>query len=222
MANTNIFISYRRAHTAGHTGRLYDRLRQHFGDKAAVFMDLDTLSPGEDVSTSIETAVGSCNALIVMVGDQWVSVKGTDGNPRLHNFDDYVRNEVAVALKRNILVIPVLVEGAPMPQAKELPPDLVKLVRLNALEISDGRWEHDTHRLIGRLEQELGVRQLAVASQAKPPLPIWKKPLVISAALALLLCLALWGRGLVRLTRPSSSLQPSPTPSDMAKTAPKD
>ena len=185
-----IFISYRRSDTVGHTGRLYDRLNHHFDGQAKVFMDLDTLAPGEDAVTSIETAVGSCNALIVMIGDQWVSVKSADGNLRLHQPEDYVRNEVAVALKRNILVIPVLVEGAPMPQTKDLPPDLAKLVRLNALEISDGRWEHDTRRLVERLEQELGVRKSATASQTDSPRPIWKKPLAIGTAVLVLLCLA--------------------------------
>lgn len=206
----NIFISYRRADTAGHTGRLYDRLNHHFSGQAKIFMDLDTLAPGEDAVTSIETAVGSCDALIVMIGDQWVSVKGVDGNLRLHQPEDYVRNEIAVALKRNILVIPILVEGAPMPQAKDLPSDLVKLVRLNALEISDGRWEHDTQRLIERLEQELGVRGLVAASQTDSPRPIWKRPLAIGAAILVLLCLTLLGRMLFRPATPSVPVPVSP------------
>lgn len=214
--NINIFISYRRADTAGHTGRLYDRLNHHFGGQAKLFMDLDSIAPGADFVATIESAVGSCNIVIAMIGDQWLAVKDAGGIPRLHHPEDLVRAEIATALKRNILVIPVLVEGAPMPQAKDLPPELARLVRLNALEISDSRWEHDTQRLIGRLEQELGVRQLAPPAQTNPPRPFWKRPWVIGAAGVALLCLVLLGKGCFRQTSPGMTSSASPTPAGTA------
>jgi hypothetical protein len=210
MQKANIFISYRRSDTAGHTGRLYDRLNNHFGGQVKIFMDLDSIAPGADFIATIEKAVGSCEALIAMIGDQWATLKDAEGKPRLQHPEDFVRAEVATALKRGILVIPVVVEGAPMPREKDLPPDLAKIVRLNALEISDSRWEHDTRRLIERLEQELGTGPSAAASSSGASRLPKLKPLAIGAAIVTLLCLALLGRWLFRSSQPGAPPQPSP------------
>jgi hypothetical protein len=60
--------------------------------------------------------------------------------------------EIATALKRNIRVIPVLVQNAAMSNAEDLPADLALLTRRNAFELSDTRWKHDSSRLIELLE----------------------------------------------------------------------
>lgn len=204
----NIFISYRRADTAGHTGRLYDRLKHHFGRQVKIFMDLDSIAPGADFIHTIEAAVGSCKVLVALIGDQWATLKDAQGQPRLHQPGDFVRAEVATALRRGILVIPVLVEGAPMPQEKDLPPELAKLRRLNALEISDGRWEHDTQRLIQTLERELGLQAVTQGgNQLPPPTPgfSWKKIVGIGAAALLLLFAVLLMRGIGKFFSKSPS-----------------
>jgi len=150
----NIFISYRREDSAGHTGRLFDRLREHFG-KDRVFMDIAGIEPGIDFGEAIEKAVGSCDAFIVVIGKQWLNVTDAEGRRRLDSPEDFIRLELTAALRRNIRVIPVLVQGAAAPSSGNLPEDLKKLSRLQAHEISDNRWDFDVGMLIETLEKVL-------------------------------------------------------------------
>ena len=157
-----IFISYRREDTGGHAGRLFDRLTQHFG-KGRVFMDVSDIEPGVDFVDAIDKAVGSCEILMVVIGREWVTCREPGGQRRLENPNDFIRLEAATALKRNIRVIPVLVQGARMPKSAELPADLEKLSRRQGIEISDTRWDSDTGQLIKALEAAL-----AQETEAKP------------------------------------------------------
>lgn len=161
---SGIFVSYRRADTAGHAGRLYDTLVEHFGADH-IFMDVDTIEPGDDFVTVIEAAVASCQVLIAVIGSQWLT-HSTSGTRTLDNSTDFVRVEIAAALKRNIRVIPVLVQRARMPRPQDLPADLVNLARRNALELSDYRWQFDVNELIHALT-ELGVPVKKPAADAE-------------------------------------------------------
>jgi formylglycine-generating enzyme required for sulfatase activity len=153
---SGIFVSYRRDDSSGHAGRLSDRLVEHFG-RDRIFMDIDTIEPGEDFVTVIEDAVGSCEILIAIIGRNWLS--GTGGTTgRLDNPNDFVRLEIAAALRRDIRVIPVLVQRASMPKQQDLPEDLVKLTRRNAVELSDLRWQNDVDQLIAVMERLLVKR----------------------------------------------------------------
>ena len=152
--NYPLFISYRREDSPGHAGRMYDRLRGRFGTEQ-VFWDIE-VEPGMDFVEAIENAVGSCEVLIAVIGRSWLNAVDSQGRPRLDNPDDFVRLEIETALRRNVLVIPVLVFGAGMPQPSELPEGLLrKLARRNALEISDKRFDEDVERLIHRIEKVL-------------------------------------------------------------------
>jgi Flp pilus assembly protein TadD len=150
---SGIFVSYRRDDSSGHAGRLFDNLAKHFGEDQ-IFMDIDTIEPGEDFVTVIENAVGSCEILIVIIGRHWLSQPG-ESTRRLDNPNDFVRLEIATALDRNIRVIPVLVQRASMPKPEDLPDDLARLTRRNAIELSDVRWQNDVERLIGVMERVL-------------------------------------------------------------------
>ncbi len=145
-----IFLSYRRDDSSGSAGRLYDRLRTHFG-KEQVFMDVNAIEAGADFVRTIEGTVGSCDVLIALLGREWLSSKDQDGRRRLDDPDDFVRLEIATALDRKILVIPALVGGARMPAAQELPGALQGLARRQALEIGDSRFHEDANRLISTL-----------------------------------------------------------------------
>jgi hypothetical protein len=149
-----VFISYRRRETAGHAGRLYDRLAEHFGDER-VFMDL-RMEPGVDFVETIDAAVGDCDALLSIIGAQWLDMRGADGRRRLDDPDDFARMEVEAALARNVRVIPVLVQEARMPEAEQLPASLAPLARRHAIELSDERWDYDVGRLIEVLDRTLG------------------------------------------------------------------
>jgi len=134
-----IFINYRRDDTSASAGRLYDRLTAHF-PKNQIFIDVDNLDPGVDFVEAIEQSVGSCDVLIAVIGRRWLISSEAEGSRRLDNPDDFVRLEIATALKRNIRVIPVLVDDASMPRASDLPDDLKLLVRRNAVEVSHTRF----------------------------------------------------------------------------------
>ncbi len=143
--------------------RLYDRLRAHSDED--VFMDIDAIGPGVDHAALIDETLETVEIVIVMIGRQWLEIHDEEGVRRLHNPLDLVRQEVQEALTQDVLVIPVLVQGAALPQPDDLPPELAALARRNAFELSDGRWNYDAERLVGALEQTLAIR----AEQGSPP-----------------------------------------------------
>ncbi|MGD8404526.1 MAG: TIR domain-containing protein [Anaerolineales bacterium] len=149
-----IFISYRRADSAGYAGRIYDRLAAHFG-KDAIFMDVDTIEAGLDFVEVLENAVQSCDVLVALIGRQWLNIKDDTGIRRLDNPQDFVRIEVAAALNRSIRVIPVLVDGTPMPNSDQLPSNLKLLARRNAVPVTHYSFHNDANRLIEQLELAL-------------------------------------------------------------------
>jgi formylglycine-generating enzyme required for sulfatase activity len=164
-----IFISYRRDDSAGHAGRLFDRLGAHFG-VGQVFMDLERMEPGEDFVQVIEKAVGSCEILVALIGRSWLASRDEVGR-RLENPSDFVRLEIATALARGVRVIPVLLQGAQMPRPQDLPEDLRRLSNLHALELSDLRWKYDVDQLTRALEKML-------ARRPRPRDPaLWEGPL---------------------------------------------
>lgn len=151
-----IFISYRRLDSQSAAGRLADHLNEHLRG-ATLFRDVEAIEPGVDFVEAIERALSGCAVMLVVIGPRWVSVSDAAGQRRLDDPNDYTRLEVATALKRNVRVVPVLVEGAVMPTAEQLPEDLKPLARRNAIELTDSRWSHDVHRLVTSLEKALGM-----------------------------------------------------------------
>lgn len=165
-----IFISYRREDAAGHAGRLFDRLNEHFG-KDLVFMDVTGIEPGVDFVTEIENAVGACKVLLAVIGRDWATCTGHDGQRRLNGPNDFIRLEVSSALKRDVRVIPILVEGAMMPSQEMLPADLKRLARRNALELRDTRWNADVQDLVSKLERIMGPPKTSLKHASKTPQP---------------------------------------------------
>ena len=149
-----IFISYRRDETAYPAGWLYDRLADHYGG-GQVFKDVDSIELGDDFVQVITRAVGSCDVLLALIGEQWLTITDVHGQRRLDDPDDFVRLEIEAALARNVRIIPILVDGANMPRAHELPAGLASLVRRQALELSPSRFEYDTSRLLKVLDTTL-------------------------------------------------------------------
>lgn len=153
-----VFISYRREDSAGYAGRLFDKISSNLGRRVEIFMDIDSIPPGEDFIKIIENAVGECDIVVAIIGRAWLTIADKAGNRRLDNPEDFVRAEIAAALNRNIRVIPVLVQGASMPPKEQLPASLAKLIRRQAIEVSDARWKYDTDRLVKTIEGALGLQ----------------------------------------------------------------
>lgn len=148
---SGIFICYRRGDSSGYAGRLSDSLVAHFGDRR-IFMDIGRIRPGDVFKEVISDAVGSCEVLIALIGQNWLTSEDEKGR-RLDNPEDFVRLEIAAALARGVRVIPVLLQGAQMPGKQDLPPDLLPLLDRHAYELSDLRWKYDVEKLIGALEK---------------------------------------------------------------------
>jgi hypothetical protein len=161
-----IFISYRRDDSEGQAGRLFNDLTQHFGDDA-VFMDVATIEPGRDFRRAIDEQVASCGVLLVIIGKNWLSAKAESGARRLDDPMDFVRLETASALKRNIPVVPVLVQAARMPRVEDLPEDLKELAFRNGVELTHARWESDVQALVKALRPYVQAKQ----ELTKPRLP---------------------------------------------------
>ena len=151
-----IFLSYRRADTSGYAGRLAAALAAHIGPEN-VFQDVEAIVPGSDFPSAIDAAVARCQVMLVLIGDTWLVERDVQGSRRLDDPRDFVRLEVAAALRRATPVLPVLLEGAAMPSASELPEDLASLARFQAIEISDTRWDYDVGRLVAAITKLIGA-----------------------------------------------------------------
>ena len=156
MTPKRIFISYRRSDSAGHAGRLYDYLKNYFGGER-IFFDVDTIQPGTNFEQKINSELGDSEVMLVLIGNQWLESKDPEGQRRLDQPLDYVRVEVESALKKNISVIPILLQGTHMPSPNVLPEPLQDLSRRNAIRLNDDHWVSDCSLLAGILKNTLHV-----------------------------------------------------------------
>ena len=159
---------------------MFDRVRARFGADV-VFMDVTAIDAGIDFGEAIDKAVGTCDVLLAIIGPQWTSATDRAGARRLDSPNDFVRLEVGGALKRHVRVVPVLVDDAQLPTAADLPEELQPLLRRNAIELRDARWDADIDQLIASLEK--------IVKGPEPPLRLERnpaRPLRWIAALAVL------------------------------------
>ena len=149
-----VFISYRRETDSGFAGRLYDRLEDSFG-RERVFIDVDSIAPGEDFVTVLQARVAACDVLLALIGRGWLAAIDAAGRRRLDNPEDFVRIEIAVALAQGKRVIPVLSDNVTMPRAEELPEDIKLLARRNAIRLTHDRFKDDVARLVHRFIEKV-------------------------------------------------------------------
>jgi hypothetical protein len=151
-----IFINYRRDDSSGWAGRLSRDLRATLGVDA-VFEDIAAIEPGVDFAEAIESRLANVDVLLAVIGPRWLATTDKKtGKRRLDDPNDLVRKEIATALQRRIRVVPVLVGGAALPSAEDVPEDLQGLLRRNACELSDSRWDYDVQQLAQRLRPSAG------------------------------------------------------------------
>jgi len=149
-----IFISYRRADSAGHAGRLSADLARRLGPR--VFMDVSSIAPGDEFEHVIDEQLRSCGAVLAIVGPEWRAAFAAHGDGK-----DYVRLELRQALQHDgVVVIPVLVRGASLPAEGDLPADVQGVVRRQAIAIRDDRWDDDVAHLARSLRTELRLSRV--------------------------------------------------------------
>lgn len=197
-----IAISYRREDSGWITGRIFDRLKNHYEDatntasneEPVVFLDYDSTPVGVDFRNYIKRVFDNCDVLLAVIGPDWMGDDGT-GKTRLSHSDDWVRIEIETALKKNIPVIPVLIDRTPLPSKETLPEDVRDLVYRQAAVI-DTEIDFNAHmeRLIRQIDRLAGKplvtpkksTPLGLKSPAPSPAPL-RTPLVYGLA-ALAIC----------------------------------
>lgn len=167
MAAPKIFVSYRRQDSAATSGRLRDHMATELGDDR-IFLDVDKIGIGEDFVSAILTEISSAQVMLVMIGRDWSDPNGSGA--RLHHPQDHVRAEIRAGLSTGLRVIPVLVDGAVMPDPETLPEDLKLLARLNAFEIRNARFSDDADSLIGIIVGEKPRRDAGGGNRGIGPL----------------------------------------------------
>ena len=204
-----VFLSYRRTDVGGYAGRLHDGLVGRLGPKG-VFQDVTAIAPGQQFAVVIDRALDDCDAVLAVIGPGWLSAPTQEGTPRLLEPDDFVRQELSRALKRNVSVVPVLVGGARLPAVEDLPADLHDLVKRQGVVLHDETWHEDVDGLVRSL-------------RGKPAMPTrrWRRWLVGAAvgvaALLVVIVVALQGgagspndqAGGVGIDSPSESDKPA-------------
>jgi hypothetical protein len=160
-----LFISYRRGDSEGQARALSIALREYIG-RDSVFMDVDSIALGRDFRQVLQERLESCDVMLALIGPRWLDIEDAAGKHRLENPADVVRQEIAAALKRNIPVTPVLVQGAQMPEQERLPDDIKDLAFRNGFELSHTRWDSDVRELVERLG--LGKTAVPAAPQERP------------------------------------------------------
>jgi len=154
-AASSVFICYRRDDGGEYAHEILERLAGRLGDHE-VFLDMK-IRPGQNFVTAIERGLTSCAVMIVVIGRDWLTVTDADGKRRIDDPEDLVRQEITRGLRSDLLVLPVLVRGASMPTAAELPAPLVELTHRNALEIQHRTRDFDYDALVAALREEFGL-----------------------------------------------------------------
>ena len=163
---SKIVVSYRRSDSQAIAGRIVDRLIAEFGEQS-VFMDVDNIPFGIDFREHIQSVLAQAEVLIAVVGPDWLGA-GADGGSRIQEEDDPVRVEIETALRQEIVVIPVLVDGASMPKAAALPESLRNFAFLNAAPVDVGRdFRPHVDRLVQSIDEVL-ARKSGGTARAVP------------------------------------------------------
>jgi hypothetical protein len=158
-----IFISYRRGNRDAEV-RVLHHLRSVLGEEAV--LDVGSIPSGEHFIGAVEDGVASSDALVVLIGPDWLEVTADARSP--HQPGDVVRTEINAALEHGKPIIPVLVGGASMPSPEKLPEELATLGRRHTLEITESRWASDVDRLVRAVEAVFPSKEATTKSRSEP------------------------------------------------------
>lgn len=192
-APKKIFISYRRADSQWPADRLKETIAQYVDDPARdIFMDVDNIPLGVNFMEYVDARVRQCDVLLALIGPSWLDARGDGGARRLDDPGDFVRVEIGQALKRGIPVVPVLLDGAAVPAAADLPEDIRELAARNGVEVRRLSFDADAARLV----RGLGLTRTAGAPASAPPSQSgragWVLPVAAVGVLAVLGAGAYW------------------------------
>jgi hypothetical protein len=163
-----LFISYRRDDSAGYARALHEALAQAYGHER-VFIDVDDIAAGQRFADVIASALDSSAVLLVLIGPRWVGP--SDSAPaRIHNPQDFVRREVETGLAQGLHLVPVLLDGTPLPGPTELPASLHALLERNAMALGSQGFQAGLAQLMTALQPHLGPARAAPGAPTPAPL----------------------------------------------------
>jgi tetratricopeptide (TPR) repeat protein len=117
-----VFINYRTADARFGAAAAFELLAERFG-RSRVFLDNQSMRPGAVYPEQIRSALSSMRVLLVLIGPDWMT--GPDaGSPPIRRESDWVRREIRVAIRRGVPIVPVLLDGAVLPDPGQLPADV--------------------------------------------------------------------------------------------------
>jgi hypothetical protein len=154
---SGIFISYRRSDSKAEARSICQRLEKSFG-KRKVFIDVDSIRPGEDFQSVLNNDLEKCNIMVVVIGPRWLELMRSSPPTDSETNHDYVHLEVASALERKLLIFPILVDGATMPEAKDLPDALKPLAFRQAFSVRHESFPRDMLELEQELRRSVSTR----------------------------------------------------------------
>lgn len=146
----SVFINHRHEDARALGAGLHDVLGLKLpGDD--IFIDVQ-IQKGDDYAEAIDRAIAGSNAVLVLIGSDWLTLRNDKGVRRLDEPKDYVRREIRTALRCNVRIIPVLFDGATMPKGSEVPADIAGFTRFQAARLSDAHWEAGVKEIIDAIE----------------------------------------------------------------------
>lgn len=159
------FISYRRQDSQHEADRLRENLLPYVRNNAKdIFVDVEGIPLGHDFSQHIAKQIQQTNVLLALIGKSWLEARNTEtGTRRLDEEDDFVRVEISTALKLGIPVVPVLLDGASVPKADELPENLKPLSKRAGVTLNRLSFESDVERLV----KGLGIRKVKIKQRVQ-------------------------------------------------------
>jgi TPR repeat protein len=182
-AQGKIFISYRREDAPGDARGVCDRLGRSFGE-ASVFMDVDKLLAGQRFDRELDKALSQCDVLIAVIGSRWMELLSGHASSGER---DFVRDEIAAALKRDIVVIPVMIgreaNMPALPRTNDLPEDIRELVLYQKHNIAHETFGRDAAELIAAIKTVLRGKHGGGS----------RRPMAVTAAIGLVLAAILFG-----------------------------
>ena len=156
---SGIFINYRRADSEIHAKRIFNQLGKTFGSEE-VFIDVAAIEVGDKFNQKINNALQSCTFLVVVIGKKWLTVHDEKFDcRRIDSPNDLLREELEYALDNQLYIIPVLVDGADMPQVDDLPQSIVRLARYQAIKITSKSSRPEVSKIATRIGAILDARE---------------------------------------------------------------
>ena len=149
----HIYISDRRTFTRTMTARIAERIEARFGAQSVISGAAEA-AHGEPSAASIEESLRLCSAVLVIIGGDWLDSRSADGARRLDDPTDPVRLEIETALRLHLALIPVLLDGTPLPAAGDLPESLQPLARATSLPVRSGyEFNRDIEQVLAAVER---------------------------------------------------------------------